>query len=226
MKAWYSILFHINDQINSEHSVSYAHEYKRHIDLALIDLVISNFIESLEENDALWRIHTRWKPGEQFLKLIIYCEADLVEDIVNQLSKDDVIKKLRKSRLLLDLPSFERPSPDKQKMMSNLGGMSDTKWPNEIKFCWPHFIQGVSKSLICLLRYYSGMKESEIRAKSTDEIVKIYIDLQQQIDDVLYRWFSHAFLHHIHAVFGYPKFHGNLKDSSNNTGTFDLTGIN
>jgi hypothetical protein len=127
------------------------------------------------------------------------------KSIDNSIGAKDTLKVLRDNKLLQKYIWEEKELKENAK--TNIHNGSDESWPIELQNSWPFFIQGVSEMLLELI--------AQIKNQITDErqtihssapiasIEKYYLNIEERLLTLWNTTGSHAFFHHINALFGY-----------------------
>jgi len=85
---------------------------------------------------------------------------------------------------------------------SNIEATSDTNWPIELQKSWPYYIMGVSEMLLNMIEQLKKL-EAEFDNNDIKSIESHYTELNNKLNSVWRNDGSHAFLHHINALFSY-----------------------
>ena len=161
------------------------------IDIYLIDTAFRKIIEKY--NIQLYRFHRRDADdgiGHQ-LSLFCYVTEIVLEKIKKDLFNDVSIK-------LLDENSMHK-SKSIEIFNNDLNSTSDKNWSIELQYSWVYFINGVSKMLLDLI---SNIKNHKIPDNLKD-LKKSYNKINNELSLLYSVRGSHAFIHHISALFGY-----------------------
>lgn len=166
------------------------------IDLYIIDRVIRNAVRAHRDQLETWRFHRMADPaaGGHVVTLLTYCDQGVASSIESSITASDVLADLMRSGLL---SHYFLEEEDGKAARPGIEGTSDTHWPVEIQRSWPYFIQGVSEMLLQLVAEIGGAtglpEDPEARYKRIEAKMRtLWRDNG-----------SHAFLHHINALFGY-----------------------
>lgn len=167
------------------------------IDIFLIDKLFRDILAKHRDDLELWRFHRRADDddaGHQ-LSLLGYTEENISKSIEEIISKHESIKILLDNNLLKENLKVE--------LDARIEATSDGSWPIELQRSWPYFIMGVSEMILDLI---GQLKSAEIQIEDKTEISdvkKYYIGLNERLTAVWHNEGSHAFFHHINALFGY-----------------------
>lgn len=189
---WYQVKFIIN-QGSQPRS-------KAHLDLAILDLVVSSVIASYQDVIRQWRIHRGFNPNHE-LKFEAFCNnpAD-GQNIQNGCTNHTFAGMLSSNNLTLSI--------DQSAGGANIIDICEPRWPQEFKEVWPAFAQQQSEIQLKLTQILrnnlSGSPTTgEVESKQINEIEMIYQNIQSQIDALWLTSGSHAFFHLTHSFFGY-----------------------
>jgi len=196
---WYQVTF-IIDEGNQKLS-------KKHIDLAILDQVISPTLSVHKDNIERWRIHRRYGPHK--LKFEAYCSnttdgQTIQGDLVNHQFSNDLLSNNVATRVT--------PSTGG----SNLIDICDPNWPQEFKVVWPEFAEQQSKMQLDLTEIIRiGSPKSpiiqSIQSMPFNDIIKFYESIQETVDKLWLNFGSHTFIHHMHSFFAYSPFVSSLE---------------
>ena len=160
------------------------------LDLFLIDTVFREILN--KHKPELWRFHRRAgkdSVGHQ-LSLIVYADKKVVPHIEFIFRNHASIQLLDKNSLIKSY-SIEYMEPGIEKT-------SDKKWPIELQKSWPYFAQGTCQMILGLMDHIPKYKKPSI-----ESVFEIYEPLNDELKDTFTSIGSHAFIHHISALFGY-----------------------
>jgi len=160
------------------------------IDIFLIDTAIRHAIEKRKPD--LWRFHRRAAKdsiGHQLSLLCYISKQELVHvqyELINHkaiqiLEREDIIK----SR------SVEIMKPGIEKT-------SDIHWSEPLQRSWPYFAHGSCQMIMGLLE-----NDFNFQKKKFSEVEEYYTNLSDGLEDMFTSIGSHAFIHHLSALFGY-----------------------
>lgn len=189
---WYQVKF-IIDQGSQPRS-------KAHIDLAILDLVVSSVIASYQNVIEQWRIHRGFNPDHEF-KFEAFCnDATDGQNIQDECTNHTFAGMLSSNNLTLSI----NPSTGG----ANIIDICEPRWPQEFKEVWPAFAQQQSEIQLKLTQILrnnlpgSPTTENMVN-KQINDIVTTYQNIQSQIDTLWQNSGSHAFFHFTHSFFGY-----------------------
>ena len=86
---------------------------------------------------------------------------------------------------------------------SAIGATSDAAWPLPLQETWPYYIDGVSRMALELIDKLRTSPRPALDPSSIADCETYYMELMTRFNTVWHHWGSHAFFHHINAVFGY-----------------------
>lgn len=167
------------------------------IDLFLIDQLFRDILTKKRNELKLWRFHRRAAPGDagHQLSFLCYTNDDTAESIEQIIADHISVNILRENKILKD---YLRDEYD-----SRIEATSDGNWPSSIQKSWPYFIMGVCEMFVDLIIQHRSLDISITGSNDISEIEKLYSDLHESISAVWEDEGSHAFLHHLNAIFGY-----------------------
>ena len=145
-----------------------------------------------------WRVHRRAAPdaaGHQFT-LFMYTSPAHALTVFDELGREPVIEALAREGHLRQLVLLEG-GPDGR---PGVADTSDPNWSPELARSWPRFIQGVSDAWIALVLEHTPPPKVE---EALDDTIARYGVAAEAVASVWRDEGTHAYLHHISAVFGY-----------------------
>ena len=173
-----------------------------HIDLMIIDLLINPAVNKFKEKfgDNLWTFHRAAAsndPDGHTLLFNFYTEpktAEKVFEFIKSNGNYSLIKKYLELDPKLTITGTEKNSFKKETI-------SDVdNWPLEIQKSWPYYIKG---SCEMFLIFIEEVKNNNNFQYKREEAEKFYVKIQNAISEKWFKYGSHAFLHHLDAIFGY-----------------------
>jgi len=193
MNKWHNFRFRMHWPTN-EHP-------KWWIDLFIVDSIIRETISSYRNKIELWRFHRRAARDQSGHQLTLLCYTTQEDSV----SMNDVIQKtesfeiLNKHGLLREYLHYEGGP--------NIEDSSDKNWPKEIQKSWPYFIAGVSEMLLELIDTIKKNVAENLSLnppfKELTDIERVYFKVNKRLTILWQQEGSHAFFHHINALFGY-----------------------
>jgi hypothetical protein len=113
---------------------------------------------------------------------------------VNDRIRADAVVRWMQADGLLEAVLFDDPARPSR---PGIGDTSDPAWTPAVQSAWPHFIMGVSRLWLELIRELErdGDWPSAPEAR--------YAEISDAVDAQLRDEGGHALLHHLNAVFGY-----------------------
>lgn len=195
MKKWYFYRFRLYDDFNKE--------TKWWLDLFIIDQIVRKVIEnnSISNKIDLWRFHRRKGKdiaGHQF-SFLCYTKKKNSKKIDKFIKNTDGFKILSNNNILGKYFIEEGGE--------GINGSGDRHWPEKISYSWPYFIQGVSRSIMEMIKlitfdyYINNITDMD----NLLEIEELYQKVDKHLDYYWYEYGGHAFLHHLNGLFGYQK---------------------
>jgi len=165
-----------------------------HPDLWLADRVLGPVLEDEGAAIQLWRFHRRAardSAGRQFS--FIFRATPATAARVNERVRTDAVVRRMQVDGLLEAVLFDDPaSPSRP----GIGDTSDAAWSPEMQRTWPHFIMGVSRLWLELIR------ELERNSDWPGAPEARYAAIGDAVDALWRSEGEHALLHHLNAVFG------------------------
>ncbi len=158
------------------------------LDLFLIDTAFREVIE--KHKPEMWRFHRRSAKdsvGHQ-LSLLVYIDKREGENIFIELRLHRSVK-LLDERKHLKSTSIEMMEPGIEKT-------SDPGWSEPLQESWPYFACGACQMIL-------GLIDNDFKGKSVKYIQDYYTNLSNELEDTFTSIGSHAFIHHLSALFGY-----------------------
>jgi len=168
-----------------------------HPDVWLADRVLGPLLDEEADAIALWRFHRRAArdgAGRQFSFIFRATPATTVR--VNQRIRGDAVVHWMQADGLLETVVFDDPARPSR---PGIGDTSDAAWTPAMQRAWPHFILGVSRLWLELLRELERDGDWP-RAQEAR-----YAAISEALDEHWRSEGGHALLHHLNAVFGYKE---------------------
>lgn len=193
-KAWWDISFH--------RSYSENDQPLWHLD-ALIALQIFKPVLDGNPEITLWRFHRR--AGEdaagQAFSLIFFTSQETAQHIYKVVGNLPLTRDLIAQHYIDQVSYYDT----NDKLRSQIEDTSDMHWPVELQKSWPFFIMGVSQTWLSLVeQYYMELKPVD-PVTTLAQQDKIFKQVNDKIDKLWESNGSHAFLHHLNALFGYQE---------------------
>lgn len=181
---------------------------RRHVDLALADLVVGEVIQANRQNIECWRIHRRYGPQE--FKVDVFCPNQAsAQNIQDAISSHPFVGELRApaTAIVTDVQCNPGPGPKED--------IGEPGWPQEFRHVWPDFALGQSEMLLNMVQFLRSNSTgsptvADILAEPLNDRLQFYRSIQNQIDSSWGQQGSHALIHHMHSFFGYAPFQSNL----------------
>jgi hypothetical protein len=167
------------------------------LDLLLFDSVIRDCLSSHERELAQWRVHRRAAnddAGHEFAFLCYASEATHAT-MADLIASHAAVALLRETGTLREL----RVKNDGTAVEAT----SDANWPPPLQQAWPHYISGVSRMALDLIDRVRSAPRPALDRVSFKDCEAYYTETESALDAIWTEWGSHAFFHHINAVFGY-----------------------
>ena len=173
------------------------------IDLFIVDTLIREVISNYRNEIRLWRFHRRAardNSGHQ-LTLLCYTTQQCSVSIDNVIQESDEFGILRHHDLLKEYIPKDGGS--------NIEDSSDENWPLEIQKSWPYFIVGVSEMLLELIDLIKRDTVESLRLppsiEALTDIERLYLKVNERLNVLWRQQGSHAYFHHMNALFGYAR---------------------
>jgi len=171
------------------------------MDLLLAHRVISPVLQQYKHNIALWRFHRRAvrdQAGHQF-SFIFYSSPETAGLIYFDIRANDTLNQLKKAGMVTSV------SYDNTKTIANpnIEDTSDRNWSPNLQKSWPYFIMGTSETWLDLIELNVQQSPPGGKPTSFKDLKALYIKVNNSIDELWQKEGSHAFLHHLNAIFGY-----------------------
>lgn len=163
------------------------------VDLALSDILVREIVECYRDDLDLWRVHRASlgnEPAHQFT-FLCYCSADSRDRVKELIEQNALLAQLQAESILLR-HYWEAESVNDSTVPE---GTSDRTWPVPIQRSWPHFAQGLSEMLLVLL--------CELKETDGSPPLAEYEGINGRLLELWGTWGSHAYFHHINALFSY-----------------------
>jgi hypothetical protein len=192
-KGWWEIGFHRlhgdNEDVQWQYDTFIAHQ------------ILKPIIKGNQEL-TLWRFHRRAssdKAGHRF-GFIFYANRKVGETIYQSVNDHPTVKALLSTSHVERLSFYDI----NQELRSDIENTSDGKWPIELQKTWPYFIMGVSQTWLGLVEYYYAELDLSEEAGLDDQLTA-FKEVSASIDLLWKQNGSHAFLHHLNALFAYQE---------------------
>jgi len=192
-KGWWQIGFHRH--FSEEDEVQWQYD-------TLLAFKIFKPIINANQELTLWRFHRRAasdNSGHKF-SFIFYATRKAAEAIYQHVSQKGLVEELLNKNHIERLSFYDI----NQQLRSEIENTSDPKWPLELQKTWPYFIMGVCQTWLGLVEHYYGELELSEDA-ALDEQLNAFTKVSEKIDLLWKQNGSHAFLHHLNALFAYQE---------------------
>jgi hypothetical protein len=167
------------------------------IDLFLFDTIVRECLIANAKDIDIWRIHRRGQDdatGHKF-SFLYYSSKEVFKTIESSITDHGVVKVLQKANFLRDLSHVE--------IGAKIEATSDNKWPLPLQKTWPYYIMGVSQMALELVDNLRHSPRPAYDVVSINDCETYYTLIMNRFIEVWQNWGSHAFFHHINAVFGF-----------------------
>ena len=172
-----------------------------YMDFILAHRVISPVLDQYKKKIFLWRFHRRAgrdKAGHQF-SFIFYASRETAQEIYRAIQSSRLLEELITAHLVVDTIYDDTTAV----LLTDLGATSDPNWSLEIKRTWPFYIMGVSRMWLNLIDEVSKETLKERDLSNLDDLQEGYRKVNEVVEEQWRQEGSHAFLHHLNAIFGY-----------------------
>lgn len=172
-----------------------------YVDFILAHGVISPVLDQYEKEIYLWRFHRRAvrdQSGHQF-SFIFYGSTETAQEIYRAIQSSPLLDELISAHLVKDTIYDETTVI----LRSGLGATSDSNWSVEIKRTWPFYIMGVSRMWLNLIDEVSKETLKDRDLFYPEDLLEGYRKVKEVVEEKWRQEGSHAFLHHLNAIFGY-----------------------
>ncbi len=166
---------------------------------ALVEPVLLRYQEKI----LLWRFHRRAArdaTGHQF-SWILYAPDPVIVEIFETLQSQVLTQHALQSEIIKGV----RLDPAPEQARSSLAGMSDKAWPQDLQQAWPAFAMGSSLSWLSLLMLNADNTGAS-GAETLEHSLALWSNAHSKLLKVWQSKASHAYLHHLNAIFGYEPF--------------------
>lgn len=194
MNKWYGFNFRITRPENEEP--------RTWIDIFIIDKIIREVICKKKVDIQLWRIHRRWKndgSGHEFT-LDCFTKEQTANSIEKLIRESEPFKILQENSLLAD---DLNKVPNGKNIHDIADDESTIAWPEELKRSWPYYINGCCKMFLDLIELLRNSSHTDVEEKGISKLESFYTEINNRLIKVWQEHGSHAFFHHINAIFGY-----------------------
>ncbi len=170
-----------------------------YIDSMIAHKVAAPVLEEFKKEILLWRFHRRAAPdasGHRFT-LIVYSPPDVARRAFGAMDSSIVLEELKTTGVVLKV-SYD----DTKKIAKpHVEDTSDQAWSKPLQRSWPWFIMGVSETWLDLIEQYAN--DGRPKPLTIDEMMEFYKGVDKSVTEAWTKEGSHAFLHHLNALFGY-----------------------
>jgi hypothetical protein len=191
--GWWQIAIHYTWPENTEPAW--------HLDSFAADQIFYPIMQDSRTGIELWRFHRRAardKAGHRF-SWFFYSNSETARKIIVQVQADAGLQQLVNAGLVDSVTYSDIQLNSKP----DIEDTSDNSWSLELQVAWPYYIQGASEMWMSLLRQLAQSTPPNAESVSLEGKLELYKRIQLQMDDIWQQQGSHAFLHHLNALFGY-----------------------
>jgi hypothetical protein len=168
-------------------------------DLLIAHRVVAPVLTRFESNIVLWRFHRRAardEAGHRF-SFIFYSTPETARKVYAALDSSAVLEDLKTAGIVLNV-AFDDTNKITRPQIEDT---SDRHWSEPLQKSWPYFIMGVSRTWLDLIEQFAN--DGRPKPLGLDAMQAFYRDIDESIGTTWMKEGSHAFLHHLNAVFGY-----------------------
>lgn len=172
-----------------------------HRDLLIAHKILAPVISQYEDQLRLWRFHRRAardRAGHQF-SFIFYATAETAYQVFDTLRSDALLTEMASSGRVIE----EVYDNTDRIMRPRIEDTSDPNWPALIQKSWPYYIEGVSQTWLNLIAETVADVQAMDTPLSLNEYEAVYEEVNAIIISLWENYGSHAYLHHLNALFGY-----------------------
>jgi hypothetical protein len=170
-----------------------------HDDLLIAHRIVAPVLSRYRNDISLWRFHRRAvqdQAGHRF-SFIFYSTPDTARKVFESIKSTDLLEELKSAGVLVkdsydDTSKITRP---------NIENTSDGHWSQPVQKSWPYFIMGVSEMWLDLITQFA--QDGRRQPSSIEEMRSFYLEIDKAVLVAWEKEGSHAFLHHLNAIFGY-----------------------
>jgi hypothetical protein len=192
-KGWWHARFHMDWPQDADPAW--------YVDFILAHRVISPVLDQYEKEISLWRFHRRAardQGGHQF-SFIFYASRETAQKIYRAIRSSRLLEALIVAHLVAETIYDDTTAV----LQPDLGATSDPTWSPEIKKTWPFYIMGVSRMWLNLIDEVSKETLKKRDLSHLNELLEGYRKVNEVVEGKWRKEGSHAFLHHLNAIFGY-----------------------
>lgn len=194
-RGWWSIRFGIAWPEEEEASWN--------MDLYLAHKIIKPVLDQYRSRLELWRFHRRAArddAGHQF-SFSFYSSGEVAELIVSAIKNDKQLAVVQGVGVI-EAVQFPDTSIITQPKISD---GSDASWTQPVQDSWPYYIMGVSEMWLRLVDEIARRDIANYEIDNYEDILAFYFDVNKTVTGIWRNEGSHAFLHHLNALFGYQE---------------------
>jgi len=172
-----------------------------HVDLLLAHGVIAPVLQELEDDIDLWRFHRRAvqdEGGHQF-SLLIFSSPETAANVFTAIKASSLLKKMKYAGMVED-EIYDDTSEIRKPDMKDT---SDANWSLTTQKTWPYYIMGISRMWLAMIEEIVRQNPVPENFTSIDQLEDYYRGINEAINRIWHEEGSHAFLHHLRALFGY-----------------------
>jgi hypothetical protein len=172
-----------------------------YMDLLLAHRVISPVLHQFRRDISLWRFHRRAArdaAGHQF-SFIFYASPATAGRAFQRIRNDRILEELKKTGEIIN----DHYDSTAKIAKPHVEDTSDRSWSPTLQKAWPYFIMGASETWLDLIDQKVREAAAGEAPRSQSDLKALYSEVNQSIDEIWQTEGSHAFLHHLNAIFGY-----------------------
>lgn len=161
-------------------------------------------IQKFKSDLDCWSFHRSIDGDDHRLKFNLYTSAEKAAEILNEIKSNDFYSIIKNNYLDIDGVDLEFLDKDNEANNFNKEIISDVEnWPKEIQKSWPPYIKGVCEMFINLITEVKKNTPNQLDKNNVKQIEEYYKEISKKIAALWFKYGSHAFLHHLGAIFGY-----------------------
>lgn len=180
------------------------------LDLFVVDTLFRPILSEHRKRIELWRFHRRAARDASGHQTTLLCfmpeaEAARVEALIHD---STALRRLKASGWLREF-LYEAGG-------NRIESSSDPHWSIEIQRSWPYFIAGVSEMVLNLLAAIRAAAADRLGLRppaTPQDIEALYVEVNARLTELWRDEGSHAFFHHLNALFGYAPLFARPRES-------------
>ncbi|MEJ5359379.1 MAG: hypothetical protein WHT06_11975 [Desulfobacterales bacterium] len=170
-----------------------------HLDSLFADRLVRPILEEEGPAIPLWRFHRRAvrdAAGHQ-LSFLFRADSATARRVRHAAVSHPLVARARQAGCLAEIVAEEGAGP------APLSDTSDPSWPPALREAWPHYIAGVSRMWLELVRAFAPPADPPGDGEAFETLENGFRETERRIRALWRTQGLHAFLHHLNALFGY-----------------------